>query len=203
MENGAIHRLVEQHAASRPAATALVDRSRAMSYRELNFRANACARKLLGRGFKRGAHAVVRMAPGADLAVVLLAVLKSGGSYTWIDPRQPSSDGYPAGVSIAPAGLSDPSAYVPLDDDAVLASDGQPSPNLPVLTRPSDVACVLLGCGGAPEVLVPHATVVGMQRAAAPSRTWIGEPGALDLWVMLMSGATVETTTAQEAAVAA
>jgi hypothetical protein len=199
----AIHRLVEQHAAARPAATAVTDGRRAVTYRELNFRANACARKLIDRGFRRGAHAIVRVEPGVGLAVTLLAVLKAGGSYTWIDPRCGDSD-YPPGISIARGGPSSPPAYVPVGDDGALAGDAQPSPNLPVLTRPSDVACVLHGRGGVPEVLVPHATIVAMlARTAPPSTAWSGEPGAFDLWIALMSGGALTTAVEETTAVAA
>jgi non-ribosomal peptide synthetase component F len=194
---------VEQHAATRPAATAVIDGARTLTYRELNFRANACARKLVARGFRRGAHAVVRMERGADLAVALLAVLKAGGSYTWIDPKHDSSE-YPLGISIAACGPSSPHAYVTIDHCAVLANEAQPSPNLPVLSRPSDIACVLHGHGGVPEVLVPHATIVAMLGRSAPvSTTWNGEPGALDLWLVLMSGAVMATAVEETTAVAA
>jgi hypothetical protein len=199
----AIHRLVEQHAASQPAASAIIEGARALTYRELNLRANACARRLIDRGFRRGAHAVVRMAAGADLAVTLLATLKAGGSYTWIDARHGDSQ-YPIGVSVAAAGPSSPAAYVPVENVVPVAGDAQPGPNLPVLTRPSDVACVLHGSGGMPEVLVPHATVVAMSgKNVAPLTAWSGEPGALDLWLVLMAGATMTTAAEEPAAVAA
>ena len=203
MVTAAIHRLVEQHAAGRPAAIAVIDGVRTLTYRELNFRANACARRLVARRFRRGAHAVVRMERGADLAVVLLAILKAGGSYTWIDPRHDHSE-YPLGISIAEAGPSSPQAYVTIERCAVLTNDAHPSPNLPVLTRPSDVACVLHGRGGVAEVLVPHATIVAMLgRNVSAETVWNGEPGALDLWLVLMSGAVMTTAIEQTTAVAA
>src|SRR5688572_3058545 len=88
----AIHRFVEQHAAGRGDAVAVVDAERSVTYRELNQRANAVARHLMTGGFRRGAHAVVAMPCSADLAIVLLAVLKAGGSYAWIDKRKPGGD---------------------------------------------------------------------------------------------------------------
>ena len=203
MVTSAIHRLIEQHAASQPLAPAIIEGPRALAYRELNFRANACARRLTSRGFRRGAHAVVRMEPGAGLVVTLLAILKAGGSYTWIDPRHGDSE-YPLGISMAADGPASPAAYLMIDAGVTAASDAPPSPNLPVLTRPSDIACVLHGRGGVPEVLVPHATVAAMAgKDVAPSTPWSGEPGALDLWVVLMSGATMVTAAEETAAVAA
>jgi non-ribosomal peptide synthetase component F len=168
-----------------------VEGRRAVTYRELNYRANACARFLISHGCRRGSHVVVRMPRGADLAVVLLAVLKAGGSYTWVDSGQDSG---------APA-IELPTGSIGLDSISTCVA--QPSPNLPILTRASDIACVLQGAEGAAEVLVPHATLVALRRAsAAASIEWTGDPGALDLWLALMSGATA-TIEAQPAIVAA
>jgi hypothetical protein len=40
-------------------------------------------------------------------------------------------------------------------------------------------------------VLVPHATIAAMPLASAQRRSWEGSVGALDLWLGLMSGATL------------
>jgi hypothetical protein len=96
-----------------------------------------------------------------------------------------------------------PLAYRALVLSSCLAHDAHPSPNLPVLTRPSDIACVLHGRGGAPEILVPHATITSLQNRAVPTSMWTGEPGALDLWLMLMTGATATTATSVDAPAAA
>jgi len=40
-------------------------------------------------------------------------------------------------------------------------------------------------------VIVPHATIIAMTSCAAGARSpFTGEPGAFDLWVPLMNGAT-------------
>lgn len=170
VENAVIHRRIEWQAARHAEATAIVDADHALTYRELNVRANAVARELIRRGFRRGSHARVSLPRGCDLAVVLLAILKAGGSYSW-----------PCPVSTIPV----------TETEATAAS----SPNLPVLVRPSDIACVL---GGDPAsgVLVPHATIASISATEAEVREWIADHGALDLWACLMSGGTLSVAAA-------
>ena len=73
----AIHRVIEQHAVTRGELMAIVDRDRSCSYRDLNYRANALARRLHAHGFRRGGHACVRLPRGINLATTLLAILKA------------------------------------------------------------------------------------------------------------------------------
>jgi non-ribosomal peptide synthetase component F len=197
----AIHRLVEQHAASRGDTLAIVDGGRAVTYRELNTRANVVARQLMTAGLRRGAHATVRMAMGADLAIVLLAVLKAGASYSWIDPAAGASE-WPLGLSMPAGGDGTQQRYVTIDVSHALRQPLQASPNLPVLTRGTDTACVLHKDGAA--VLVPHATIAALQeRGAARASAWPGDAGALDLWLALISGAMLTVGEAAAAVAAA
>lgn len=194
VETCAIHRLIEEHAAARPDAIAISDAASAITYRELNYRANAAARYLIAHGLRRGEHAIVTMERGIALATVLLGTLKAGASYEWVEPVGPC---FSRTVVIRPCGSGrssdhEPSLTIALDD--LLATPPQPSPNLPVLTRGSDIACVLRGDGDAINVLVPHATVVALHHEGAPTLDeWTGDAGTLDLWLALMAGATVRT----------
>jgi hypothetical protein len=187
--NESIHRVIEQHAATRGAFTAVVDRDRGCSYRELNYGANALARHLIAQGFRRGGHACVRMPRGVDLANVLLAVLKAGGSYTWTDPEHCGSSD-PDGLSIS-TGVDDAEIrYLHLPVTSVLADRISSCPNLPIVARGTDIACVLED-GGRPPVMVPHATITALRSQAVTHPTpWVGEPGAFDLWMALMAGTT-------------
>jgi hypothetical protein len=190
VEPSAIHRLIERHAATQPESPALVDGARVLTYRELNCRANACARYLLERGFRRGAHGDLRFDHGADLAIVMLALLKAGGSYAW--SIRDDSGFHRAMVILRRDPFGDHGCLF-VDLAPVLGIDAQSGPNLPVLTRASDVACVLEGRNG-PEVLIPHASIVALQRSKADAQIeWAAEPGALDLWIVLMAGGTATT----------
>ena len=85
MLTSAVHRLVEHHAAIQGDEIALTNDRGAVTYRELNQRANAVARYLMDAGLRRGTHMVVRMDRSPELAIVLLSVLKAGAAYTWFD----------------------------------------------------------------------------------------------------------------------
>jgi non-ribosomal peptide synthetase component E (peptide arylation enzyme) len=212
----AVHRLVEQQAARRPDAVAVVDGSvdggRTLTYRELNGRANTLARRLKESGLTRGALAFVRLPRGADLAVVLLAVLKAGAAYAWVEPGSADDIGMPASFCIAgramQAGGSGASEErcIAIDITGALADCVRhPSANLPVLTRGTDVACVLPDAQGRPHVLVPHETIATLPppspgQAAAPH---VASAGALELWVGLMSGATLTLGVARRSSAAA
>jgi hypothetical protein len=75
---------------------------------------------------------------------------------------------------------------------AILDVSGRPAPNLPIVTRPDDLACVLPQHNGLPGVLVPHATITALQSHPLPDRAaWSGDVAALDLWLPLMAGGTV------------
>lgn len=181
-------------------AAAYVDDQRMLTYRELNSRANAVARALITSGFKRGSVAAVRMEPSADLLITLLAVLKAGGAYM----RTESEDGsWPRGLSIVDARGAGNGRCEAVDLTHVLTEELRPSPNLPILTRGSDVACVLRDHDGTPALLVPHATITSLSQRHVPSSVqWAGESGALDMWVALMTGATIALSEAASAAAA-
>jgi hypothetical protein len=197
VETGAVHRIVEQHAASRGNLPAVVDGDRCLSYTELNYAANGIARRLMAAGFRRGARATVRMHRSSDLAIVLLAILKAGGAYTWSDPARETAD-LPSGVSFQCGLTRGEDRYTFLDVSAALAAPIVYSPNLPVVARGCDVACVI-GDGAADPILVPHATITALRAQAVPHPTpWTGDGGSFDLWMALMAGtsAIVESQTA-------
>lgn len=186
----AIHRLIEQHVALHGDEIAVVDGDRSCSYRELNSAANALARRMMNNGFHRGMCADVRMPPSLDLAVILLAVLKAGGHYVWSHADQTSLE------------IAAGDARAPLHVDDVQVNGVCGGPNLPVITRDTDLACVLNSATGEGSIAVPHSTIVAMASCAGRGRmSWAGEPGAFDLWATLLSGATA--VVAEQPAVAA
>lgn len=71
-----------------------------------------------------------------------------------------------------------------------MASPAQSTANLPILTRGTDIACVIGGLDPR-SVLVPHSTVTALLAKPVATQPWSDTSGALDLWVGLMAGATV------------
>lgn len=196
-----VHRLIEAHAATRGEEAALVGPNGETTFRELNQRANGLARYLIDHGLRRGSRAVVKMDPCPELAVALLAVLKAGAAYTWLDLRE--GDMWPVGISLVRDDDGVHQAHVVIDIHDAIEASSRPAPNLPIITRGHDIACVMPQRNGLPGVLVPHATITALQAhpVPAPAR-WSSEPGALDLWLPLMAGAPVMLTAAAEAAAA-
>ena len=184
-----IHRFVENHAATFGEAVSIVDGDRSCTYRELNYAANALARRLISNGFRRGAHARIRMKRSVELAVTLLGVLKAGGSYT-VENIDLADAATSEGVSFRLATQASEDKHLHLDAAALVDLNVGCSPNLPVLTRATDVACVLEGTDGQPSLVVPHATIAAMRSPQTPRHAlWTGESGAFDLWAALLGGA--------------
>ncbi len=86
-----VHQLVEAQAARTPEAPAVYFEGRAISYGELNQRANRLARSLRAQGVGAGTRVGVCLARTPELIVSLLAVLKAGAAYVPIDPAYPQA----------------------------------------------------------------------------------------------------------------
>ena len=84
-----VHRLVEAVAARAPAAPAVIDGDRVLSYGDLNARANQLAHLLRQRAPESRPRIGLCLERGADLVVAMLAVLKAGGAYVPLDPELP------------------------------------------------------------------------------------------------------------------
>jgi AMP-binding enzyme len=193
--NMAVHRIIEANAAQYGDTPAITGAGITLSYRELNQRANTMARHLLAHGFRRGGIATVCLPYDADIAVVLLGILKAGGTYVMMNPTTTATQ-WPRGVSLVEQ-EGDEVRYRIIEITPALQHAPQSSANLPIVVRGTDLACVIADTDGAPLMLVPHATITALKRSAAPRfAEWSGEAGALDLWAALMNGATVRLTDA-------
>lgn len=84
-----IHEIIETQVAKTPEATALIDQTNRLSYRELNARANQIAHHLRTLGVGPDVLVGVCMKRSADLVAALLGILKAGGAYVPMDPAYP------------------------------------------------------------------------------------------------------------------
>jgi amino acid adenylation domain-containing protein len=84
-----VHELVADHALRNPDATAVVDDTQALTYGDLDRRANRLARYLIDAGV--GPDVVVAVCVGRTIAMpeAVLSVLKAGGAYLPLDPKYP------------------------------------------------------------------------------------------------------------------
>ncbi|MFD4949285.1 amino acid adenylation domain-containing protein [Streptomyces sp. NPDC058409] len=166
--------LFEAQVARTPDATALTFGDVALSYAELDARANRVARYLVGRGVGPESVVAVVFDRTVDLVVALLGVVKAGAAYLPIDPN------YPA----------DRIAYVIADSGAmcVLSGEGMRD-RLDSFDVGADAA------SGVPVVLLDDPEVTA-ELAALPDRA-VGDdertrpllPGH-PMWVIYTSGST-------------
>ncbi len=150
-----IHQLFEARAARTPDAVAVVHEADALTYRELNERANRLAHLLAAHGVERGVTVGVCLEWRLELVVALLATLKAGGVYVPLDPSLPSDRlaymAEDAGLRavVTSAGLADrmpPGAAVRVDVDAEEVS---PAPAGAPRSRvsPADLAYIAADAG--------------------------------------------------------
>ncbi|WP_238319412.1 AMP-binding protein, partial [Xanthomonas maliensis] len=81
--------LFEQQVGRAPHAIALIDGDKALSYAELDTRANQLAHHLIAHGIGPEDPVALLLQRGSDLVVALLAVLKAGAAYLPLDPAYP------------------------------------------------------------------------------------------------------------------
>jgi surfactin family lipopeptide synthetase C len=84
-----IHGRFEAQAAKTPDAGAVVLAGAALTYRELNNRANKLAHRLRTLGIGSDTPVAVCMNRSPDLIVALVGILKAGGAYVPLDPAYP------------------------------------------------------------------------------------------------------------------
>ncbi|WP_081011898.1 non-ribosomal peptide synthetase [Burkholderia multivorans] len=85
-----LHRLIEESAARTPEAVAVVFGDSALTYGELNARANRLAHYLRERKVGPEVLVGICMERSFEMIVGLLAVLKAGGAYVPLDPTYPA-----------------------------------------------------------------------------------------------------------------
>jgi amino acid adenylation domain-containing protein/thioester reductase-like protein len=84
-----IHGMFEAAASKFPDNIALSSIHGALTYKELNGKANRIARLLLDKGLEKGGFVTLFMERSLELVASLLGILKAGGVYVPIDPDHP------------------------------------------------------------------------------------------------------------------
>ena len=84
-----IHQVFERQVAQTPDAIALSSEGRAMTYGQLNARANQVAQRLRQLGVGNGTMVGLCLDRSFDLIVGILGILKAGGAYVPLDPENP------------------------------------------------------------------------------------------------------------------
>jgi amino acid adenylation domain-containing protein len=84
-----VHQLFEEQAARTPQATALIFQNQALTYRELNQRADQCAHRLRLLGVGPDVVVGLCVERSLEMVVALFGILKAGGAYLPMDPAYP------------------------------------------------------------------------------------------------------------------
>ena len=89
-DNSTIHALIEAQAQQSPDAIAIRFNDEAISYADLNSRANQLAHYLIAQGAGRDTIVGLSLDRSPDIVISILAVFKSGAAYVPLDPDYPS-----------------------------------------------------------------------------------------------------------------
>ncbi len=81
----------EVHSKRSPGDVAVIAGSKALSFAELEARANGLAARLQALGARPGSYVGIGLDRSVELIIALLAVVKSGAAYVPLDPTYPSS----------------------------------------------------------------------------------------------------------------
>jgi amino acid adenylation domain-containing protein len=170
---GCLHHRFERQAAQTPELIALLGRDAAITFRELNERANQLAHHLIDLGVERDQPVGLCMRRSPETVGALLAIMKAGGGYVPINfahpPNRIAHQLAEAGVRVlvteadlieqlpAPAAT----AVVCVDGDAAEIAK-RPAEDPPPRAQPEDLAYVIYTSGstGLPKgVAVTHANL--------------------------------------------
>jgi amino acid adenylation domain-containing protein len=181
-----IHELFEQQVEESPQATAVVDDGKALTYEELNRRANRLAHYLQRLGVGPEARVAICLERGLEMVIGILAVLKAGAAYIPLDPAYPAErlrymleDSAPLAVLTQTplqklfAGAEGWTALVDMGMEGPWKN--QPETNLDAVQmglRPEHLAYIIYTSGstGTPKgVMVTHDNVTRLFRATETS----------------------------------
>jgi len=173
VQASSIHDLIEKQAECSPQATAVVFENQALTYAELNSRANQLAHFLRRANVSADVCVGLLVDRSVEMLVGLLGILKAGGAYVPLNPNQPNArlvrqlEQAKAPILITQERyLSDVAQYPGrsfcLDRDRLLLEREEKS-NPKWTTNPQDLAYVIFTSGstGAPKgVAVTHKSLV-------------------------------------------
>ncbi|WP_437299547.1 non-ribosomal peptide synthase/polyketide synthase [Sorangium sp. So ce426] len=191
-----LHQLIEEQAGRTPAATAVSCDGDALTYAELNARANRLASKLRELGVGPDVLVGICVERSIEMVIGLLAILKAGGAYLPLDPDYPPerlaymvSDARPRVVLTQAALLG----RLPEGDSAVWCLDrdvreieGYSGEDLETSTHPENLAyCIYTsGSTGRPKgALLSHHNVLRLFEVTEASFRF----NASDVWTLFHS----------------
>jgi amino acid adenylation domain-containing protein len=222
-----MHQLFEAQVKRVPERTAVTVGATALSYAELDTRANRMAQALRSRGVGRGQRVGLCVERGFDMLAAVLGILKAGAAYVPLDPDYPEerlrfmAEDAQLALIVATIDLA-VFFRLPRERQLLLDADAQsiasaPDTGLPIdvyTAQPEDPAYVIYTSGstGKPKgVVVPHRAVVNFLTSMAREpgltaddvlmavTTLSFDIAVLELQLPLTLGATVVIASREEA----
>lgn len=174
-----LHQLFEAQVQLNPHRTAVRWRGQALTYGEVNARANRLAHYLRGQGAAKDTLLALCMDRSPALIVALLAILKSGAAYLPLDPGYPQErlrymlDDSGAGLlltedlCLSKIALANPAVRILLHDAAEIAGYPEENPRAAVGARHLAYCLYTSGSTGTPKaVALSHGNAVAFVRWA-------------------------------------
>ncbi|MBI1862055.1 MAG: AMP-binding protein, partial [Deltaproteobacteria bacterium] len=155
--NLCIHHLIEHQVERTPEKIAVQFEGVALTYRELNARANRLAHFLIAQNIRPDEVVGLQMGRSLDLMVALLGVLKAGAAYVPLDPQYPADR-----LEYMRADSGARISFTPEDFGSQWEDESDQNPEVPDLFS-HNLAHVLYTSGstGRPKgVEIEHASVV-------------------------------------------
>ena len=173
-----IHQLFEQQVERVPHATALVFQQEALTYAELNQRANRLAHLLIEFGVGPDQPVALCVERSSAILVGFLAILKAGGAYVPLDPAYPGdrlayilADSQPTLLLADPVGRAaldhaDLSALPVLDPNTLPPGPGHNPDRVDIISRHLAYIIYTSGSTGQPKgVMLEHRGAINMTLA--------------------------------------
>jgi amino acid adenylation domain-containing protein len=174
-----IHELFARQAAATPDAVAVIHDGGALSYAELDARANRLAHTLRSRGVGPDQLVAVIAERSPEMMIAILAILKAGGAYLPIDPSYPADriaymladSGARLALSYGDLAANVPAQHAVIDlRSAASYADDRSAPAAQSASRNLAYAIYTSGSTGQPKgVLIEHHSVINrltwMQKA--------------------------------------
>jgi amino acid adenylation domain-containing protein/non-ribosomal peptide synthase protein (TIGR01720 family) len=192
-----IHEIFEEQVEKSPDAVAVVCGNDALTYRQLNERANQVAHGLIERGVGPDVLVGICVERSLEMLVAVVGILKAGGAYLPLDPDYPAArlqymvEDAKVDLVLTQAKLT---GKVPVGSDKLLVLDGgvftaYPRTNpdhIAIGVLPSSLAYVIYTSGstGNPKgVMIEHRNVTRLLDAADMQFSF----GADDVWTLFHS----------------